>query len=116
MPKKATKLQVGDRVIVRTGVSRGQIGEILSLKNTEKRGIYVTVSGINLRQKAVKPNPQTGEEGGFKSVNGAIHTSNIAIYNSETGKSDKIGLKIEKDKKTRIYRGSGKPVVAPKAK
>ena len=39
-----------------------------------------------------------------------IHISNVAIYNSETKKADRVGIKIEDGKKVRVLKSTGKLV------
>ena len=39
-----------------------------------------------------------------------IKLSNVMIWNNSTKKRDKVAFKIEKDKKIRIFRSSGKEI------
>jgi large subunit ribosomal protein L24 len=41
-----------------------------------------------------------------------IHQSNVAIFNGATGKADRVGIKVEGDKKVRIYKSSGAEIKA----
>ncbi|PVZ65742.1 50S ribosomal protein L24 [Pelagibaculum spongiae] len=101
------KLQKGDEVIVINGKDNGKRGTIK--KVGEDR---VLVEGINLVKKHVKPNPNAGVAGGIVEKEAALHISNVAIFNAATGKADRVGIKIEDDKKVRVFKSNGEPVGA----
>jgi large subunit ribosomal protein L24 len=54
----------------------------------------------------------TGAEGGIVSKEMPIHVSNIALFNPETQKSDKVGYRVEGDNKVRYFKSTGKAVDA----
>ena len=80
---KKIKLKKGDEVIVITGKDKGVRGQITRVYPSTSR---VTVSGVNVVKKAVRPNPQTGEEGGFVSKEASIHISNVMLIDPVTQK------------------------------
>ena len=49
--------------------------------------------GINIAKKHVKPNPNAGVAGGIVEQEMPIHVSNVMLYNSETGKGDRVGYR-----------------------
>ncbi len=55
------KIRKGDEVIVTTGKDKGKRGIVLSVGDER-----VTVEGINLVKKHVKPNPMKGTTGVWK--------------------------------------------------
>ena len=85
-----------------------------------KRGVvlavgaeHVTVEGINLVKKHVKPNPMKGVTGGVIEKTMPIHQSNVAIFNSAAGRGDRVGIKLLADgKKVRIFRSTGEEIKA----
>jgi large subunit ribosomal protein L24 len=81
-PKKL-KIKKGDEVVVITGRDKGIRGQVLKVDLEKCR---VTVAGVNIRKKAVRPNPQTGEEGGHISKEGTIHASNVMLIDPATQK------------------------------
>ena len=97
------KLRSGDEVIVLTGKYKGKRGKILSRVDAD----YLLVEGINVVKKAVKPNPMTGVTGGIVDKTMPIHQSNVAIFNPKTGKADRVGFKVEGEKKIRVFQKSG---------
>jgi large subunit ribosomal protein L24 len=97
------KLRKGDEVIVLSGKDKGKRGAILSRVDAD----YVLVDGVNVVKKAVKPNPMTGVTGGIVDKVMPIHQSNVAIFNPKTGKADRIGFKLDGNKKIRVFKKSG---------
>ncbi len=77
------KFKKGDQVLVITGKDKGKTGEILKTSPTTNK---VTVAGVNVAKKAKRPNPQTGEQGGFQEKEAPIHASNVAFFDAKTGK------------------------------
>ena len=41
-----------------------------------------------------------------------IHQSNVAIFNPATGKADRVGIKVEGDKRVRVFKSSGEVIKA----
>ncbi|MDR1841631.1 MAG: 50S ribosomal protein L24 [Holophagales bacterium] len=80
---KKLKLKKGDEVMVITGRDKGARGQISHVNPVAGR---VVVAGVNVRKKAVRPNPQTGEEGGFIEKEASIHVSNVMLIDPVTNK------------------------------
>ncbi len=103
------KLKTGDEVIVIAGKSKGERGKITKLVGDNR----VLVEGVNLIKKHVKPNPNTQEQGGIIEREAALDISNIAIYNAESDKADRVGIKINDDgTKARVFKSSGELIDA----
>jgi len=103
----AAKIRRGDEVIVLAGKDKGKRGKVLSVVTESGR---VFVEGINLIKKHQKPVPQLNQAGGIVEKEASIDVSNVAIYNSETSKADRVGFKIEDGKKLRIFKSTGKTI------
>ncbi len=98
------KIRKGDEVIVLAGKDKGKRGTV-ALRKDES---YLVVDGINMVKKHVKPNPMKGEQGGIVEKAMPIHQSNVAIFNAETGKGDRVGIKtLEDGSKVRVFKSSG---------
>jgi len=97
------KIRKGDPVIVLTGRDKGKRGTVTQRVDDD----HVIVEGVNMVKKHVKPNPMKGTTGGVVDKTMPIHQSNIAIFNAATGKGDRVGIKIDGDKKTRVFKSSG---------
>jgi large subunit ribosomal protein L24 len=102
------KLRKGDQVIVLTGRDKGKRGTIAQRVDED----HVVVEGVNIVKKHVKPNPLKGTTGGVVDKTMPIHQSNVAIFNAATGKADRVGIKIDGDKKTRVFKSSGAEIKA----
>jgi large subunit ribosomal protein L24 len=97
------KIKKGDEVIVLTGKDKGKRGLILSIVSSDK----VLVEGINTVKKHLKPNPNKGIEGGIIEKQMPINISNVAIYNAQTKKADRIGFRVLDDgKKVRFFKSN----------
>ena len=103
----AAKIRRDDEVIVLAGKDKGKRGKVLSVVTESGR---VFVEGINLIKKHQKPVPQLNQAGGIVEKESSIDVSNVAIYNSETSKADRVGFKIEDGKKLRIFKSTGKTI------
>src|ERR1700753_3226418 len=95
------KIRTGDEVIVTAGKDKGKRGNVLALD-----GEYVTVEGLNLAKKHVKPNPMKGTTGGVESKSMPLHISNVALVDAN-GKPSRVGIKVEGDKKVRFLKTTG---------
>ncbi len=99
------KIKKNDSVILITGKNKGQVGVVLAIDPEAGR---VTVQGTNLATKSVKANPQKGITGGFRKVEMSVDISNVAIYNVNTKKHDKVVIETLADgKRVRKYRSTG---------
>jgi large subunit ribosomal protein L24 len=102
------KIKRDDEVIVIAGRDKGKRGTVRQVLDTGK----LVVSGINMIKKHTKPNPQAGVTGGIVEREAPIQISNVAIYNSEAGRADRVGYKVEDGKKVRIYKSDGSAIDA----
>lgn len=101
------KIKKGDSVIVITGKDKGKQGDVLSVLQNDR----LLVDSVNLVKKHTRPNPNTGEKGGILEKEASIHISNIAIYNPETKKADRVSINILEDgNKVRVFKSNGKQI------
>ena len=96
------KIKSGDEVIVVAGRDKGKRGKVVTIR-TDGR---MVVSGVNQVKKHQKPNPNLGQVGGIVEQEAAIQVSNIAIYNPETEKADRVGFRFEDGKKVRFFKSN----------
>jgi len=100
----ARKIRRDDEVVVLAGKDKGKQGKVLRVLPSEDR---VYVDGVNMIKKHQKGNPQAGEPGGIIEKEASIHVSNIAIVNPATGKADRVGFRVEDEKKVRFFKSNG---------
>ena len=103
----AAKIRRDDEVIVLAGKDKGKRGKVLSVVTESGR---VFVEGVNLIKKHQKPVPQLNQPGGIVEKEASIDVSNVAIFNQETGKADRVGFKVEDGTKVRIFKSTGKTI------
>ena len=102
------KIRKGDQVIVLTGRDKGKRGTVTQRVDEER----LLIEGVNVVKKHVKPNPMKGTTGGVVDKTLPIHQSNIAIFNPATGKADRVGIKVDGDKRSRVFKSSGEEIKA----
>jgi len=101
------KLKREDEVIVITGKDKGKRGTISRMVGSDR----VIVSGINMVKRHTRPNPNAGQPGGIIEKEAPLHISNVAIFNPESSKADRVGIKVEDGGvKKRVYKSSGKEI------
>lgn len=101
------RLKKGDTVVVRAGKYKGKTGKVLA---THPADNTVTVEGINIVKKHVKPN-RAYPQGGIIDITKPIAVGKVGIYDAVGKKASRIGYKLDKDgKKTRVLKTSGKEI------
>ena len=100
------KIRRDDEVVVIAGKDKGKRGKVMKVLADDR----LLVHGVNLVKRHVKPNPMAGTQGGIVEKEAPVHLSNIAIYNAETSKADRVGFKLEDGKKVRVYKSTQNPV------
>ncbi len=108
----AAKIRTNDEVIVITGKHKGKTGKVTRVLTKEHK---VVVEGINVHKKHQKANPNIGQAGGIVNIEAPLDVSNVAIYNPDTKKADRVGFRVEDGKKVRFFKSNDK-VIASNAK
>ncbi|MFG6139371.1 MULTISPECIES: 50S ribosomal protein L24 [Halomonas] len=97
------KIKRDDEVVVIAGKDKGKRGTVKRVLQDDR---YI-VSGVNMIKRHTKPNPMAGNQGGIVEREAPIHASNVAIFNQETGKADRVGVQVQEDgTKVRIYKST----------
>ena len=99
------KLKKGDEVIVLTGKDKGKKGKIIKVIPKNNKAIVSELNKVKKNQK-----PDNNQAGGIIEKDMPVHISNLAFYDPQSKKAVKIGYKIEKEKKIRINKLSGKEI------
>jgi large subunit ribosomal protein L24 len=104
------KIRKGDDVVVKVGKDSGKRGTVLRvLPEADK----LVVENVNIVKKHTKPNPQAGVPGGIVEKEMPIHVSNVMLYNPQTKKGDRVGIKILEDgRKVRVFKSTNEVVDA----
>lgn len=106
------KIIRGDQVIVIAGKDKGRKGEVVRVM-----GDKVIVEGVNVVKRHQKPNPMRQIEGGIIAKSMPLHISNVAIFNPETQKADRVGIKViqeagQKTRRERFFKSNGAKIGA----
>ncbi|HWB39532.1 MAG TPA: 50S ribosomal protein L24 [Candidatus Saccharimonadales bacterium] len=99
------RLKKGDLVVVRSGKFKGKTGKISAVHPKENK---VTVDGINIVKKHIKPN-QAYPQGSIVEVTKPIWVSKVSAVEPTSKKATRVGYKFNaKGEKVRIYKSTGK--------
>ena len=105
----AAKIRRDDEVVVIAGKDKGRRGKVLQVRSDSR----VLVSGVNLIKKHIKPNPMLGKQGGIVEKEAPLHISNVALFNPENDKAERVGFRVNADgTKVRVFKSTGKEVGA----
>jgi len=101
------RVKKGDSVVILAGRDKGKRGTVTARVDKD----HVVVDGVNRVKKHVKPNPMKNQPGGIVDRDMPIHVSNVAIYNPQTQKADRVGFKtLEGDRKVRVFKSNGEQI------
>jgi large subunit ribosomal protein L24 len=102
------KIKRDDEVVVLAGKDKGKRGKVRKVVDADR----VIVAGINMVKKHTRPNPQAGIQGGIVEREAPIQVSNVAIFNPETSKGDRVGFRVADGKKVRVFKSNGAEIDA----
>ena len=100
------KIKRDDEVVILAGKDKGKRGKVRQVLDNNK----LIVSGVNMIKKHTKANPQAGVAGGIVEKEAPIQVSNVAIFNPTSSKADRVGFKVEGDRKLRIFKSNGEAI------
>jgi len=90
--------------VVLAGRDKGKRGTVLQIIENSR----ILVDNVNVIKKHVKPNPNRGETGGIIEKEAPIQISNVALFNPNTNKADRVGYKVLEDgRKVRVFKSDG---------
>ena len=102
---KKFKLKKGDEVIVLAGKDKGKTGKIIKMVPKKMKAVVSEINKVKKNQK-----PDNNQPGGIIDKEMPIHISNLSFYDPELKKGIRIGYKLEKSKKARFNKSSGKEI------
>jgi len=100
------KIKKDDEVLVIAGRDKGKRGEVIKVLD----GSRLLVSGVNLVKKHQRPNPNIGQRGGIVEQEAPINVSNVAIWNDDAEKADRVGIRVEDGKRIRFFKSNDKVI------
>ncbi len=96
------KIRKDDDVEIMAGRDKGKRGAVVRIL---KNGRLI-VSGVNMVKKNQRPNPYMNQPGGIVDMEAPIDVSNVRIYNEETDKPDRVGIRVEDGKRVRYFKST----------
>jgi large subunit ribosomal protein L24 len=103
------KIRKGDDVVVTAGKDKGKRGTVLRIVDAR----HLVVEGVNRVKKHQRPNPMKNQTGGIVDKDMPIDISNVALFNPQTKKGDRVGFKLMQDgRKVRVFKSNGEMVDA----
>jgi len=102
------RIRKGDEVVIISGRDKGKRGVVLARIDE----LHLTVEGVNVVKKHVRPNPMKGVTGGIVDKTLPIDISNVMMFNPGTSKGDRVGFKVVEGKKVRVFKSNGAVVGA----
>lgn len=96
-------IKTGDKVQVIKGKDKGKVGTVLAAFPNKNR---VVVEGVNVQIKHKKPTAMN-QQGGIVEREGAIHASNVLLYDDKLGRGVRTRTEIIDGKKVRVSTKSG---------
>ncbi len=101
------RIKKGDDVIVIAGKDKGKQGSVLRVLPDG----HLLVSDVNMAKRHTKPNPNRGVPGGIVEKEMPLDPSNVMLFNPQTGKGDRVGIKILGDgRKVRFFKSTDEVV------
>ncbi len=93
--------------MVRAGKYKGKTGKVAATHPTENK---VTVEGINIVKKAMKPT-KARPQGGIVEITKPIWVSKVGLVEPTSKKPTRIGYNVAADgTKTRVYKSTSKEI------
>jgi large subunit ribosomal protein L24 len=103
----AARIRKGDTVVVTTGRSKGQRGEVLQVFPKEDRAV---VQGAAIAKRHTKPTGM-GQPGGIIEREASIHLSNLMLIDPTSDKPTKVGFRVLEDgTKVRVAKATGQVI------
>ncbi|HVY14192.1 MAG TPA: 50S ribosomal protein L24 [Rhodopila sp.] len=103
----AARIRKGDTVLVTTGRSKGQRGEVMQVFPKDNRAV---VQGVNVATHHEKPTSM-GQPGGIQRREATIHMSNLKLVDPTSDKPTKVGFRVLEDgRKVRVAKATGQVI------
>jgi large subunit ribosomal protein L24 len=100
------RIKTDDQVVVISGKDKGKTGKVLAVNARDQR---IVVEGVNIVKRHQRPTPgRPNAEAGVIESEGAIHVSNVAIFDPKDKKPTRIKVeRRENGVRMRVTKRSG---------
>lgn len=103
---KKLKIKTGDIVRVVAGDHKGSEGKVMTVNLEKNKAI---VEGVNLVSKHEKPSAKN-PQGGIVKKEALLHISNLALIDSKSGETTRVGFEVRDGKKVRYSKKSNEVI------
>ena len=101
------RIKKGDEVIVIAGKDKGKRGSVLRVLGDEK----FIVENVNIIKRHTKPNPRLACRVALLKVKLPLQVSNVMLFNAQTKKGDRVGIRtLEDGRKVRYFKSTNEVV------
>ena len=100
------KIKKDDEVVVIAGRDKGKRGDVVQVLDDGR----LIVAGVNIVKKHQRANPNLGQQGGIVDREAPIDRSNVAIWNAEAERADRVGIREEDGKRVRFFKSTDKVI------
>lgn len=100
------RIKTGDTVRVIAGDHKNSEGKVLSVDNVKNKAIVEGVNEVSKHEKPSAKNPQ----GGIVKKEAPIHISNLALIDSKSGETTRVGYEVRDGKKVRYSKKSNEVI------
>ena len=100
------KIKTGDTVRIIAGDHKGTEGKIIRVIRENNKAI---IEGVNMVSKHEKPSAQN-PQGGIVKKEAPIHISNLALIDSKSGETTRVGYEERDGAKVRVSKKSNEVI------
>jgi large subunit ribosomal protein L24 len=100
------RIKTGDTVRVTAGDHKGSEGKVVSVDREKNKAIVEGVNTVSKHEKPSAKNPQ----GGIVKMEAPIHISNLALIDSKSGETTRVGYEVRDGKKVRYSKKSNEVI------
>lgn len=100
------KIKKGDTVRIIAGDHKGTEGKVVLIDREKNKAI---IEGANLVSKHEKPSAKN-PQGGIVKKEAPIHISNLALFDSKSGETTRVGFEQRDGKKIRFSKKSNEVI------
>jgi large subunit ribosomal protein L24 len=104
------RIRKGDLVQVVAGADKGKQGRVLSVDRELGR---VRVEKVRLQKRHLKPGRRGARTGGIVEQEGMIDASNVMLVDAESGGPSRVRVKLDGERRVRVFAKSGANVPDP---
>ncbi|MDJ0853278.1 MAG: 50S ribosomal protein L24 [Myxococcota bacterium] len=103
-------IRKGDLVQVITGVEKGKQGRVLAVDPGARR---VRVEKVRLQKRHLRAGRRGARTGGIIEQEGFIDASNVMLVDPTTNKPSRTRVRVDGDRRVRVFAKSGEEVPEP---